>query len=118
MPNERLKEIIIAFLKRRRGKENAITVADMADKIGMYDDVVTNPRTRQLIREIIDDLSLPIGSCQQGYYLISNLAEYEEYSQNLFSRAISIQTRRKNLRKAFVEMYGTMDQMDQMALPF
>lgn len=97
-----MEERIISILKNRRGKDRAMFSDQIAELIQIEDeDPRTNFKTRVIIRKIIDDLTLPIGSCGKGYFLIETEAELQEYVDTLNSRAWSILVRKANVIKAF-----------------
>ncbi len=97
-----MKEQIIKILKKHKGSDNAITVAKIADKISMIDTGLTNPRTRQMIKEIIYESELPIGSCSKGYYIIKTKEEFAANVGSLQGRIEGIQDRINNLVTAWI----------------
>jgi len=96
-----MKQQIIEILKQHKGKGSAITVAEITDMAGMISLESTNLRTRQIIRQIIDDGDLPVGSCGNGYYVIINYEELEDNILNLIGRIAGINKRKDNLIKAY-----------------
>ena len=77
------------------GEQNPITAGDLANHFGISDGGV-QVEMRNVIRDAIDQEYL-IGSCSQGFYLISNLNEIERNLNSLKSRAENILLRRRRL---------------------
>lgn len=86
-------EAVANILRQHRGKKNAITVKRIADKIGKSYDHATCPGTRQLIFYLMKNQKMPIGSCANGYFLITTDDELEEYTATLYGRAEGIMDR-------------------------
>ncbi len=86
----RLRSGILELLER--GKDSAITGAELARKLGEPND----RRIRMEIEDMICD-HVVILSCERGYYLAQTNAEVDEYLTNLRSRATKIFTRISNI---------------------
>lgn len=93
---EQIRNILLSHY----GKRNPITSAEIARKIGIVEDD-THAQTRALILECARKYELPIAASNQGYYLISNQQEYDEYMDNLNSRSAGIEERKKIITKNF-----------------
>ena len=93
---EQLRDILLSHY----GKRNPITSAKIAEKIGINEDD-THSQTRALILECAQKFKLPLAASNQGYYLISNQQEYDEYMNNLDSRSAGIEQRKKIITKNF-----------------
>jgi hypothetical protein len=88
-----LRRGIIGILKRHRGMENAITIARISRMLSHKDRFITNPVLRSVIRRIIRDQKLLIGSCRLGYFVIATEPERELYLDNLIKRKTGIEER-------------------------
>tara|TARA_B100001989_G_C24335631_1_gene362328 strand:+ start:266 stop:577 length:312 start_codon:yes stop_codon:yes gene_type:complete len=85
---------LVAFLQT--GKRNAITAREIAEHFNISDGGV-EVQTRDVIRMAIENGEL-IASTNQGFFLIENEEEYEEYIDSLESRRDEIANRITNLR--------------------
>jgi len=102
-----MKDKIIKIIKARPGKRNSITAENIAWQIGIEDfGGLTNPKTRSMIRKIIDDYELPIGSCPQGYYLMESRSELKENIRGVQGRINSMRQRQINMEECFNSYYG------------
>lgn len=95
---EKIKDILLSH----KGKRNAITSAEIAQRIGVTEDD-THAQTRALILECAEKYKLPLAANNKGYYLISNQKEFDEYMKNLDSRSAGIEARKKIITKNFKE---------------
>ena len=78
------------------GRENAITRADLAAKLGMSDRVM-----RRAIEEArLEGLFILNAQDGRGYYRTTDLAELKAQYDSDTARALSILTRRKPIRDA------------------
>jgi hypothetical protein len=77
---------------RGRTKEDAIHSAALADAVGI-DDGEGNPKTREVIRILMEERGLPIGAANCGYWLIESRAQLETYTDTLEGRIQGIQDR-------------------------
>ncbi|BBO91976.1 hypothetical protein [Desulfosarcina ovata] len=74
----KIKEI----LENHVGKENQISSGDIGPQIGIQEDA-THVQVRNLIREAIEKLRIPIGGSSRGYYLIKDEAELKQYTDSM-----------------------------------
>jgi len=88
-----MKDKIIAVLANHKGKNQAITVAEVASLVSTHSFDFSCSPVRAAIREIIENKQLPIGSCNKGYYLIETEQERSQVINDLMSRIIGIQAR-------------------------
>lgn len=96
------KKQIIGIIKNHVGKENAITVGEIASLLGRkYYEGMTNPITRSEIKEIISEAKIPIGSCGNGYFIITSYEELRNYVRSLKGRISGINHRINVVRNAF-----------------
>lgn len=82
------------------GQDNAITSTEIAREMGIADPN-GNPVIRGGIRELIKATGLPIGACNQGYYLIQTPSELRRYLRDLDTRIAGIEQRKQLVREAF-----------------
>lgn len=88
----------------KKGKQFAKTADKLQEETGIESGRTQEP-LREIIRELIKD-GLPIGSLQCGYWIIANKKELSEAIKNLKSRRKGIESRIKEIRKAFKNFYS------------
>lgn len=98
---------IMEILSVNRGKENAISMSDLAGVIGL------STRTLQMrIKHLIETHRVLIGSSTwdpHGYYLITDSNEVEASVKQLEHRLISLAVRISRIKKISVEeVFGQM----------
>jgi hypothetical protein len=76
----------------------AIKSAHLVARLGMTPTGPTQEGMRSMIRQAILEYQLPIGSCTDGYYLISTELEAETNDNYLAARIAGIEARRKATR--------------------
>jgi hypothetical protein len=81
--------------------DNPMPVRDIAEIIGINESEPSCSRTRGLILKAINDISAPIGSNRNGYYLINTKHEMQRYLNDLLNRQIAISKRIEAVYKAF-----------------
>lgn len=96
----KIKEIILGH----KGKANAIKSKTIATMVGINEDD-THIGTRSLITKLVKQ-GLPIGACDNGYFLIETRKEVDEYGQLLNSRIQEIYDRLGRLQFNFDMYYG------------
>jgi hypothetical protein len=96
----KIKEIIL----QHKGKAKAIKSKSIALAIGINEDD-THIGTRTLITKLIKD-GLPIGACDNGYFLLETQPEVDEYSQILNGRMLEIYDRIIRIQNNFNMFYG------------
>ncbi len=96
----KIKEI----LEKHVGKENQISSGKIGPKIGIHEDA-THVQVRNLIREAIEKLRLPIGGGNRGYYLIKDEDELKQYTKNIDNRINEMQKRKDLIEEAFENYY-------------
>lgn len=97
-----MKDQIAEILRGCQGKRNAITVKNIAERLGVFNENgLTNPGTRFKIKEVIEEFNMPIGSCSRGYYLIETENELSSYIENLNSRIKGIKDRILKVKNAY-----------------
>lgn len=91
-----MKELIQSDVKRNY----RVTAYELAEIAGMNISHATVPNVRAIIRELIDD-GVPIGSDNEGYFMITERAQLEDVLGNLQSRCDAIQKRIVGITKAY-----------------
>lgn len=86
------------ILNEHKGKDNAITSAEIANKLGINEDA-THALTRSLITQAIEKYRLPVAATVKGYYIVATKEEADEYITNLTSRISGILKRRETFEK-------------------
>jgi hypothetical protein len=104
LEEERLRQIR-EILLNHKGKQNAIASSKIAKMLGIpeNDTVAT---TRSLITKLIKNSYLPIGSSENGYYIMQTEEELNEVMQDLNGRILGIYDRINKLISNFNECNG------------
>lgn len=118
MTNNRIKEKLKreqelnrAFeriMNEHRGATNPITAAEIADRLGIKNGLGSR-EAREFIKSKIEDLYLPIGAHEGGYYIIETEEELNAYLENLQGRYKSIAARMAMVK----ENYQRAQKLDQ-----
>lgn len=77
---------------RGRTKDDAIHSGELADKVGI-DDGEANPKTREVIRTLMEERGLPIASANCGYWMLESDAQLRIYVNDLRGRIAGIEER-------------------------
>ena len=100
----RIRAELLALLKM--GKDNAITAADLSDELGLTGGITSETLRLGIIKPMIEEDHIPIGSCSKGYYLISCQTEYFEVYNDLEHRISGMKVRQKGLTRGFEKFKG------------
>jgi len=96
----RIKKI----LEDHVGKEDQISSGDIGREIGIHEDA-THVQVRSLIRDAIEEFSLPVGGSSRGYYLIKDEDELKKYIDSIDKRMEKMQERKELIEQAFEDYY-------------
>jgi hypothetical protein len=97
VPEEQIKEVR-EILKDHRGVDNAISSAEINERVGIESTDGSQPRTREIIRFLMFEEDMVIGShTGAGYFLIETEDELLDYIEDLDGRIQSIMERRKKV---------------------
>jgi hypothetical protein len=97
---EKIKEIIL----KHKGKANAIKSKTIAAMIGINEDD-THIGTRSLITKLVKQ-GLPIGACDNGYFIMETQEEVDDYQQILNNRIDEIWERKRHIQDNFCKYHG------------
>lgn len=86
------------------GKEHAISLTNLEQKIGNINSGTNNDTTRSEIRKIIKNSEAPIGSCKKGVYIPANESELQELIDKNQKMAKSYEQKANNIKKAYEDM--------------
>lgn len=86
-----------------RGRDDARTSAAILDEVALVDEDPTQHKLRQIIKRLITEHGYAIGSCNDGYFIIADRHELDEYLDDLRARKRGIQKRIYALKHAFAE---------------
>lgn len=86
------------ILSHHRGRRNPISSEKLSDRVGI-DDGVAWPTTRRCLRDLLV-VGVPLGSCDEGYFVIETKAESESYKATLEGRIESTRERIELVDKA------------------
>ena len=95
-----LDEQVFQELRGRTSKAEAITSGELADRLNVGD-AEANPRTRELVRDVMESHDLPVVSCHAGYYVADSLVEIEDELDSLDGRIAGIEQRKERLVGAY-----------------
>jgi hypothetical protein len=87
--------VIIAGMKAHRGKDNAITGAEICRKV----DGLTEPRLRKIVNHIRQNAILPIIATSKGYFTADCVEDVLSQIQSLQDRIDAIKAAQDGLRK-------------------
>ena len=96
----KIREIIL----KHKGKKNAIKSKVIAARVGIAEDD-THIGTRSLITKLVKK-GLPVGACDNGYFLMETQKEVDEYNQILNNRIEEIYDRKGRMQSNFDRFYG------------
>ena len=92
------QEILALLMAYHQGKDQAITVEQIADALRLHGLGATGFPVRKAVRELIQEDHIPIGSCTRGYYIIKTEKERLQTIDNLIARQNGIRSRIRALR--------------------
>lgn len=95
-----LDEQVYNELRTRTSEAEAITSGELADRLNVGD-AEANPKTRELVRDVIEQYNLPVVSCHAGYYVADSMSEIEEHLEALDGRIAGIQDRKQQIVAAY-----------------
>jgi len=87
-----LKTQVMNVLKNHKGRENAIKASRISRMLSYKDDSITSSVVRGVIHQIVQDECLPVGSCNRGYFVLTEV-ERKLYLDNLIKRRDRIKER-------------------------
>lgn len=116
MLKEDIPWIVEHIMLQHVGKANAIKSAALAQLIGNQLEDDTHQDTRSRIKECMENSNLPIAACGNGYYIIDNPAELQEYINSLEGRICGIYGRIKLVREAWQDYEKNRYRYEQMTL--
>lgn len=93
---------IKGIMESHKGKENAITSKELAQKLGIVEDD-THAKTRNLIFQCAKECLLPIAATKKGYFIIQTKDECYAYLTQLNKRSKQIQERKDIVILNFLE---------------
>jgi hypothetical protein len=99
MSNGEARERVKALLLEHRGKDNPITSREINEEVDV-DNIGSFPSTRALIRDLVMEDRIPVAGSSQGYYVIEDEEELEDYIENLESRVMNITERKFAVQRA------------------
>lgn len=102
---------VVSILEEHRGKDNAISSREINERIDA-DNVGSFPRTREIVREILERELLPIASGNDGYYVIETREELEEEIESINRRIGNIAERRVHVRRAALEHVEDIENLE------
>ena len=85
---------------RGRTKDDAIYSSELAEKIGV-DDGEGNPKTREVIRVLMDERDLPVASSNCGYWMLESEDQLRVYVNDLEGRINGIEERIQMVQENF-----------------
>lgn len=89
---------------RKATKNKPVKSRELEEKMGL-DDADGHPMSRQLIFEVIRRKRLPLGAKSNGYYIIDNWEDLQEYNAKLLGRILGTRDRMYIVNEVFREKY-------------
>lgn len=92
------EQLIAGIIAEARGRARAVQVKELARRTG-----IDERRVREIVKQLIEDHCLPIGSTSGlpgGYYMITDARELRQVRRSLVHRAVSILNRARTYDKA------------------
>lgn len=102
-----VKMDVAETLYRHKGRENAISSAELARQVLGDEDKAST--VRNYIDDVIAAFRLPIGNCEDGYFVIQDDDEFRQLMEQYESRRQSARERMQALSRAFYggqEVFG------------
>lgn len=91
---------LVEILRGRNSPDDAITSGELADRLSIHDSEA-NPKTRELVRDVMENHDLPIVSCYAGYYVADSLETIEGELDSLDGRIAGMEERKRLLVAAY-----------------
>ena len=91
----------------RLGKKSAVTAEWLSNMLGLRDGITSEVLRLNLVKPMIEEDLIPIGSCPKGYYIIETKEELNENFEDLANRIRGMQNRRRGLQAAWDKHQGT-----------
>lgn len=95
-------EFVRKQLEKHRGKGNTISAGEIAEMLGYYVEG-SHVKGRELVKRCAKKYRIPVGGNVNGYYIITNYEELEEYKANLRSRSQKILERGELMEQFYKE---------------
>jgi len=103
MTDDTTKQVLRKLMQDHVGRENAITQSQLADALGI------NPSTlRSELRRLREERQIPIGNQRDGYYIIGDREELQEYVGHINSE---IESKRRTIEHT-LEAFKAFDRND------
>lgn len=88
------------------GQENAITSGELAREV-TGETAEANPKTREAVKELLRERSLPVVGSNDGYYIPTSSGPIEDEIESLEGRISGIRERQHLLREAWADWCQT-----------
>lgn len=85
---------VFALIESRKGKANALPVAAITRATGIAD-----RRARDVVKSLVEEHHIPIGSCTAGFYIAETEEEILEVYHTFLSWAFSVLNRAKAFKR-------------------
>lgn len=112
-PSEQAVDLKALLMAEAVGRDNAITIRDAGQRIGMYDGE-GSPNIRAVRDEVIDHYGVPIctvaGGDNPGMFVATSPEDIVEYQASLRERAARIEERADLMADVWDEWTGEVDQ--------
>lgn len=94
-----------------KGRDNARTAAEIAQRSGINSTDSTFPGVRKTIKQtLIGEWEKPIGSCNDGFFFITTQDELQNCLDDYNARIRGIQKKARTLKEAFESEYDPSSQ--------
>jgi len=106
----------LADILRGRGREDAITSAELSDRLSL-DDGEASPKAREAVGILRVERGLPVRSGNVGYWVCQSEEEAEEYLANLQGRIAGIEETMREFDEAWENYEPRAESQDEPDLP-
>jgi hypothetical protein len=88
------------------GEANAITASSLSESLGLDDGITSETVRLELIKPMIEENGIPIGSCSKGYFILETKEELSASVDDLNRRIRGMENRKRGLRRGWLKFKG------------
>ena len=94
------------IIKQRPGRDNALSAGEIGSMAGFPEDIKSHYRlVRRIIRELVVDHYLNIGSSPSGFFMIANEDEMDDCYRSLRSMGLKILQKAARIKKVSLHKF-------------
>ena len=100
------QQLVWDIIKQRPGRDNALSAREIESMAGLPDDAKGRWRhVRRIIRELVINHYLNIGSCPSGFFMVSTEEEMDNCYRSLRSLGLKILQRASRIKKVSLHKF-------------